>query len=64
MRLDHVRRLALAALGDVLTDDRTSAVRLADYEAALQEIARVCDTAPKPDPLLARMRAALREEGR
>lgn len=64
MRLAHCRRLALTALGNVLTDDRTTAVRCADLERALEEIARVADTTPKPSPFLSRLRRATKEKGR
>jgi ubiquinone biosynthesis protein UbiJ len=60
MRLAHCRRLALAALGDVLTDDRTTAVRYADLERALEEIARVTDTTPQPSPFLSRLRRVVK----
>ncbi len=63
-RLDRARCLALSVLGNVLTDDRTTPDRLADYEAALEEIARTCDTTPAPSPLVTRLRAAMKEEER
>jgi ubiquinone biosynthesis protein UbiJ len=59
-RLAHCRRLALTALGDVLTDDRTTAVRYADLERALEEIARVTDTTPQPSPFLSRLRRVVK----